>query len=126
MFKEYNLKINVEKTEITALDGTSDLTKTKKLGSLLDCRADFENRKSLSNIAMAKYRPIWKNQYIQLNRKMAIYNTYDRPILVYNCSTWVTNKSFNNTFEVSHRGHIRGVLDIYCPWTVKGYLQANE
>lgn len=115
IFQKYNLTINESKTEITKLGRNEDLTKTVKLGSVLDDNADLARRNSLSQIAMRKYTPVWKNPYVALTNKLTIYNTYVRSILTYNCSTWIANKTFENKIDVIHRKQLRQVLNIHYP-----------
>ena len=43
-FRRFFLILNPDKTEIAALDRSSDLTKMKKLGSLLEDRADISRQ----------------------------------------------------------------------------------
>ena len=58
IFDTYTLHLNDSKTEIAQIDGKSDLTKIKKLNSILDDTADINRRKLLSNIALNKYKPV--------------------------------------------------------------------
>ena len=78
------------------------IEKIKKLGSSLEDGEDINNRKRLSWMAMAKYNDIWKNPYIKIPQKIAIYNTYVRSVLVYNASTWVSNVTINNQINIIH------------------------
>ena len=79
---------------------------------------DINNRKRLSWMAGAKYNDIWKNPYIKIPQKIAIYNTYVRSVLVYDASTWVSNVTINNQINIIHRKQLRGALNIRYPKTI--------
>ena len=66
----------------------TDLRKIKKLGTIFDEGAEISRLKHLTQIAMSKFRRIWKNKFINVKTKMCIYNVYATSILLYNCSTW--------------------------------------
>ena len=91
----------------------------KKLGSYLDEIAEINKRKQLASFALLKYRKIWKNCYISIKNKTIIYNIYVRSILLYNCSTWVVNKTFNDKIDSFHRKQLRICLDIHYPKIIK-------
>ena len=111
-FEKYNLKLNNDKTEVTILAKTADLSNTKKLGSILDDQADIKRRNQLATIALSKYQKTWKNPYVKVCNKVSIYTTYVRSILTYNCSTWHANKGTNDKLDILHRKHLRRVLNI--------------
>ena len=119
ILKKYNLQVNESKTEITKYSRGSCLRKTKKLGTILDEIAEFNKRKQFTSLAMIKYRKIWRNKYITTKKKMDIYNTYVRPIYLYNCSTWTSNKSSDNKLDSFHRKQLRQALNIYYPKIIK-------
>ena len=111
--EKYGLTINSEKTEVAIYDGQSNLQKVKKLGTILDEKTEWNRRKQLSSLAMSKYRPIWKNKFIPIKRKMKIYNTYIRSILTYNCSTWTSNKTINKKHDSFHRKQLKRAINIF-------------
>ena len=119
VFSEFNLSINHEKTEITLFGTNSNLSKVKKLGSLLDDLADIDRRDNLCQIALKKYTNLWKNRYINNTLKVQIYNVFIRPIMIYNSSTWFSNKAVENKLDVIQRKHFRKILNIYYPKKIR-------
>ena len=115
VFSEYNLVVNNEKTEIVRLSYKADVTRIKKLGSYLDDDTDINKRAALSNFALWKFKKVWKNPFIKIHKKIAIYNTYVRSIFTYNCSTWHSNKTIAKKIDSVHRKHLRTVLNIRYP-----------
>ena len=56
----FNLKVNVGKTELTSLSKVEDEWKTtRKVGSLIGDVEDIERRKQLSNVALNKLKSVW-------------------------------------------------------------------
>ena len=111
----YNLCVNDEKTELFEYHKETDLRKIKKLGTILDEGAEISRRKHLAQFAMSKYRRIWKNNYINTKTKMKIYNIYVRSILLYNCSTWSSNKTIAKSLDSFHRKQLRSCLNNHYP-----------
>ena len=114
-FAEYNLQVNDTKTEYTHFGYGKDLTKVKKLGSLLDDERDMSQRNILSFCALRKFDFVWKNPFIKIPRKLFIYQTFVKPIFQYNSSTWISNKRIENKLDVFQRKHLRYVLNIFYP-----------
>ena len=119
VLQKYNLKVNPEKTEIFKYHKDTDLRKVRKLGTVLDELAEINRRKHLSQLAMSKYKKIWKNRFINTKKKVKIYNVYVRSILLYNCSTWTSNKSTANKLDAFHRKQLRRVINIRYPKIIK-------
>ena len=115
VFVRYNLILNDTKTEITEISRQADLSKTLKLGSILDDGADINRRNQLAMAALKKYQEIWKNPYISMNNKINIYNVYVKSILIYNCSTWCNSKAISDRIDIIHRKHLRKALNIHYP-----------
>ena len=65
----------------------SNLSKVKRLGSVLDDLADIDRRDNLCQLALKKYANLWKNPYINNALKIYIYNVFIRPKMIYNSST---------------------------------------
>ena len=89
----------------------------------------MSRRKQLSSIALHKYRKIWKNRYIKTHKKVQIYNTHVRSILMYNCSTWSSNKTTEKKLDIIHRKQLRTCLNIHYPNTISNdnlYAQTKQ
>ena len=93
VLRRYNLLVNDSKKEVFRYHKDSDLR--KKLGTILDEKAEINRRKHLPQLAMIKYQKIWKNKFINVRTKTKIYKVYVRSILIYNCSTWTVNETIN-------------------------------
>ena len=86
---------------------------------ILDEGAEISRRKHLAQLAMSKFRRIWKNKFINVKTKMCIYNVYVKSILLYNCSTWCSNGMIAKGLDSFHRRQLRACLDIHYPEIVK-------
>ena len=116
---KYNVTINETKTEIIKYTKDADLRKVKKLGTILDVVAEFNRCKQLAALAMIIYRKIWRKHYTNIKNKMSIYNVYVRFILLYNCSTWVSNNTIKNKPDSFHRRQLRHCFNVYYPKIIK-------
>ena len=117
-FLRYNLLVNDSKKEVFRYHKNSGFWKIKKLGTLLDEKAE-NNRKHLAELAMSKYHKIMKNKFINVRTKTKIYNVYVRSILLYNCSTWAFNETINKQLDSFHRRQLRQCLDVRYPKVIK-------
>ncbi|XP_075241779.1 uncharacterized protein LOC142336722 [Convolutriloba macropyga] len=115
----YNLCVNHQKPEIFQYHKDTDLRKIKKLCTNLDEGAEISRRKHLAQLAMSKFRRIWKNKFINVKTKMCIYDVYVKSILLYNCSTWCSNGMMAMGLDSFHRRQLRACLDIHYPKIVK-------
>ena len=97
VLSKYNLIINEYKMEGCAYSNIKP--RVKKLGMLFDETAEINKRTQLAGFALYKYRKIWKNLILSTRHKIAIYIVYVKSILMYNCSTWVANKSTNDQLD---------------------------
>lgn len=117
ILQNYNLKVNVDKTEFTTIRKDVDDWKTsKKVGSLLGSKEDIEHRKHLSNLALNKLTSIWNRaDKIKQKTRIKIYNSLVKSILLYNCGTWGLTKTEENKLDAFHRKQLRRVLGIHYP-----------
>ena len=118
-----NLLVNTDKTENTTLErhpGKKGMEKeawrkVKKLGSLLGDREDIARRKQLSTASLKKYDAIWLRKKLKVERRMKLYNSLVRSILLYNCSTWGMSISDEDRIDSFHRQQLRHILNIKHP-----------
>lgn len=125
----FNLLVNEGKTEIVKYERKTDLKKIKKLGTILDETTEINHRKQFAALALNKYRAIWKNKYISVKCKIRIYCTYVKSILLYNCSTWTSNKTISQSLDSFHRKQLRRCLNIHYPKIIKNedlYIKTGE
>ena len=111
---KWNLKVNKSKTEITTINRTTtDWHQVKKLGSLLNTKADIERRKNLATIALRKMYTIWiRNHLISDDKIIRLYKALILPILLYNSSTWGLTKADEESIDRFHRKQLRSILQI--------------
>ena len=115
----YNLLVNDSKTDVFRYHKDSEFRKTKKLGTILDEKAEINRSKHIAQLAMSKYRKIWKNKFINVRTKTKTYNVYVRSILLYNCLTWTVNKTINKQLDSFHCRQLRQSLDVRYPKIIK-------
>ena len=115
--KNFQLMVNVDKTEYTTIHRQESSWKTtKKVGSLISDTDDVERRKQLSNAALHKLKNVWIRQdKIKRNIKIKLYRALVKSILTYNCGTWALTQSEINKLDAFHRKQLRKVLNIYYP-----------
>ena len=92
-------------TEIFHLGHGKDLTKIKKLGSLLDDERDMSRFNNLCQCALKNFRTT------EEELKIFVYQTFAEPILQYNSSTRVSNKQIENTIDNFQEKHLRRDLN---------------
>ena len=124
VFEQWNLKMNLDKTEYTEIYKKTNAWKTTKtLGSLLDCNADIKNRKQKAEHAFNSLWRLWKKQYnLTVATKVKLYNALIKPILLYNCSTWALTKTQLKGLESFNRRLLRRVLGVFYP----DYISCQE
>ena len=91
--KVYNLTVNVDKTEKIVIKRGERLEefwrKSKKLGSFLGDEEDILRRKTLARNALREIENVWvRKTKISLRKRLHLYNSLVKPILLYNCETW--------------------------------------
>ena len=118
-----NLLVNDDKTENTTLERHTGKDsaekekwrKVKKLGSLLGDREDIARRKQLSTTSLKKYNTMWIRKKLKVNRRVKLYNSLVRSILLYNCGTWGMSVLDEDGIDSFHRQQLRHILNIKYP-----------
>ena len=120
---QHNLLVNTDKTENTTLQRHPGIKgsekeiwrKVKKLGSLLGDREDIARRKQLATVSLRKLDSLWIRRKVKVERRVKLYNTLVRSILLYNCGTWGMSTTDNNNIDSFHRQQLRHTLNIRHP-----------
>ena len=120
---QHNLLVNTEKTENTTLERhpgkegakKEEWRKVKKLGSLLGDREDMARRKQLSTTSLRKHDSMWPRRKLKTKRRVKLYNSLVRSILLYNCGTWGMSASDEDSMNSFHRQQLRHILNIKYP-----------
>jgi hypothetical protein len=138
VFNEWNLFINNTKTEHTHVylappkplkrnkvdhtqtyRGSEEWRTHKILGSLLDTSEDIQARCTKGLIAFNIFENIWlKKTKICLKRKLQIYEAQVVSILLYNCSSWAAPQTTLEKLDITHRKHLRRILNIRWPGVI--------
>ena len=118
--KVYNLTVNVDKTEKIVIKRGERLEefwrKSKKLGSLLGDEEDILRRKTLARNALREIDNVWvRKTKISLRKRLHLYNSLVKPILLYNCETWALSKTESEKLDAFHRQNLRRVANIRYP-----------
>ena len=105
---KYQLKVNKDKTELTALlKNEEDWKNAKKVGSLIGDLEDVERRKQLSTAALNKLYHVWMkgNKLKTTTKKQTnkqLYKSLVKFILLYNCSTWALTLTEEEKINAFH------------------------
>ena len=113
---EDDLIVNEDKTEETIRNRLKDKNdeewrKTKKIVSRLGCYEDMKIRIQLSYAAFNTTKEIWYHQKIHFNKKLQLYKSTVKPILLHNSGTWELAKKEQNKIDVTHRGQLRTLIN---------------
>ena len=119
-----NLLVNEEKTEHTTLkrgDRNTEMWRNvNKLGSLLGDKEDINRRKQLSCIALRDLKNIWrKKKSVSLEKRIKLYETLVKSVLLYNCSTWGLSIQDERDLNSFHRQQLRRILGIQWPHKIR-------
>ena len=120
VLKRGNLIVNPTKTENTVIrrqkKNEESWRKSKKLGSLLGDVEDITNRKNLSIAASINLNKIWiRKGKITLKRRLHLYNSIVKPVLLYNSETWGLSRTDIGKLDAFHRQQLRIALNIRYP-----------
>ena len=120
-FKNWNMTMNQNKTEIIKITKKDDNWKNcKKLGSLLDIDKDIKNRKKLAESMYNRTWKLWSKKFgLSNENKVKFYNCLIKPILLYNCSTWGLTQGQIDGIESFNRRLLRRTIGIYFPMKIK-------
>jgi hypothetical protein len=115
-----NLIMNDEKTEVNILKrgqrNEEHWRKAKKLGSLLGDDEDMIHRKNLASAALGKLQNLWRRtNRIRLKKRIMLYNTLVKTILLYNSETWGISLTQAKKLNSFHRQQLRKVMNIKYP-----------
>ena len=103
-------------TSIIVLTDVFIRKKSGNLGSLLGNDEDITNRKNLATNASIKLNKVWvRGIYISLEKRLKLYNTLIKPVLLYNSETWGLTKAAIKNLNSFHRKQLRIVLNIRFP-----------
>ena len=83
----------------------------KKLQSLLGCYEDMKRCIQLSYAAFNTIKKIWYHRKIHINKKLQLYKSTVKPILLYNLGTWGVTKKEQNEIDVTRRRQLRTVIN---------------
>ena len=113
---EDDLIVNEGKSEETIINqlkykNEEEWSKMKKLWSLLECYWNMKRCIQLSYVAFNTIKKIWYHQKIHINKKLQLYKSTVKPILLYNSGTWGLIKKEQNKIDVTHRTQLRLLIN---------------
>ena len=131
ILQQWNLFVNEDKTEFVRvyLADKSDVNEkgeslvnnepwrsNKLLGSLLCSTKDITRRCILGNAAFSTFKKIWlQGAKISLERKLKVYEAQVVSVMLYNCNSWSAPQNVINKLDITHRRHLRSILNIHWP-----------
>ena len=75
---------------------------------------DLKNRIFLGNVAFSKFADVWKSK-ISVDKKILMYEAQVVSILLYNCNSWAVPQTSLDELDITHRRHLRNILNIRWP-----------
>lgn len=118
IFEEFNLLVNVDKTERTVI-GHPDLVNdqswhnTRKLGSLLGVEEDVNRRIQLAFQALNGLEDLWKHRHLVAQKiRVTAYRAIVESVLLYNCGTWALTEALADKLDRCQRKMIRRILGL--------------
>ena len=126
IFGEFDLLVNVEKTDRTII-GHADLLglshgedadlsawrKTRKLGSLLGVEEDVNNRIKLANLSFKSLQALWKRpDLVSECNRLRSYRVIVESVLLYNCGTWALTQTLADKLDRCQRSMLRRVVGL--------------
>ena len=134
VLQQWNLFVNDSKTEYTKIHVASKTAKgtdgkplrdnepwrsSKLLGSLLCSNKDIDNRCSKGWQAFTKFEKVWlRGKKISLNRKLKLYEAQVVSVMMYNAYSWAAKVPMLRKLDITHRKHLRKILNIRWPRSV--------
>ena len=134
VLQQWNLFVNDSKTEYTKihvatkkakgpdgkpLKGNEPWRSSKLLGSLLCSNKDIDNRCNKGWQAFTKFEKIWlSGKKISLSRKLKLYEAQVVSVMLYNANSWAARGAMLNKLDITHRKHLRKILNIRWPKSV--------
>ena len=119
VFGEFDLIVNVDKTERTVI-GHSDLVtdqsawrKTRKLGSLLGTEEDVDRRIVAATQAFKGIQVLWGHRDQVTERvRLHSYRAIVESVLLYNSATWALNEEMSVKLDRTQRRMLRQVIGV--------------
>ena len=114
IFVEFNLLVNVDKTERTAISKEEDQWKNaRKLGSLLGVEEDVDRRIQLALLAFRGLDNLWKhNSRVAVEVRLRAYQSIVESVLLYNCGTWALTVEAAGRLDRAQRRMLRRILGL--------------
>ena len=127
--QDYNMKINIDKTEVMTIARTEKTTsifiekhqlKQVKdftyLGSIFSDNGRINNeiqqRCNKANQVIGQMSPILKCKYVCMDTKRALYNTIFLPTLCYQCQTWTMTSDDRRKITTTEMKCLRRMLGV--------------
>ena len=103
----------IEETIINRLKDKNDkeCRKTKKLGSLIGCYEDMKRWLQLPYVAFSTIKKIWCHRKIHINKKLQLYKSTVKAILLYNWGTWGLTKKEQNEIDLTDRRQLKTLIN---------------
>jgi hypothetical protein len=119
IFAEFDLLVNVDKTERTVV-GHTDLVadqsawrKTRKLGSLLGVEEDVDRRIQLASQCFKSLDALWKHrELVAQHIRIQPYRAIVESVLLYNCGTWALTEALSDRIDRFQRKMLRRVIGL--------------
>ena len=119
VFDEYNLLVNVEKTEHIII-GLADIgidestwRSARKLGSLLGDQQDVHRRIQLAWQSFNKLEALWKHRNrVAVSTRRKSFSALVESVLLFNCGTWALTVELADRLDSAHRKMLRRVLGL--------------
>jgi len=84
----------------------------------------------LGNVAFQKFKKVWCQSKIPLQKKVNVYEALVVSILMYNSSCWGMPKSYWDKLDACHRTHLRKIMNVSWPRSLMSndtlYAQTNS
>ena len=119
VFSEFNLIVNVDKTEWTIiahkdmLEFASSWEGTRKLGSLLGVEEDVSRRIQLATVSFQSLEVIWKHRsLVPTATRIRSYQALVESVLMYNCGTWGLTEAIADKIDRFQRKLLRRVARV--------------
>ena len=87
------------------------MEKNEKLGSLLGSYEDMKRRIQLPYAASNTIKKTWCHRKIHINKKLQLYKSTVKPILLYSPGTWGLTKKEQNEIDVTHRRQLTTLIN---------------